>query len=175
MFYEIFLIFRLSLFYLYHNFCEWILISLFTECICAKVFRQFLTVSPFWSTIIFSISNTFGTSKSTNEVKSIKIFCYVLNNKNVEFVGKTWGKRCNRLVLLYTKHLKNKWREEQEALRHVYFSYKNNFDWFVRADVTSFFFVENLRKFLSNYSKNMAYSYDFGNEKNVRKITTFDG
>lgn len=93
----------------------------------------------------------FMADKLYNEVR---ILCYILthadNHKTkVRHIKNTWGKRCNKLLIMTTKldpefpeivvlpvengrsHL---WHKARLALKYVYDHHLNDADWFLRAD-----------------------------------------
>lgn len=44
------------------------------------------------------------------------------------------------------------WGKTRSAFKYAWDNYKDKYDWFMKADDDTFVIVENLKKFLSNYS-----------------------
>ena len=113
----------------------------------------------------------------------IKILCLVLstdtkeNNQKSRAVEQTWGKRCDKLLLIKngtkTGELDGKlilaidhegrdqlWRKISAALKIIHDKYIEQYDWFFRADDDTFLLVDSLRKFLTeNSSPNEAIHF----------------
>ena len=92
---------------------------------------------------------------------------YNENEKIINFqVRETWGKRCN--VLLFMSSISDPnlpsikmnlvhddrsrlWQKSKEAFRYVYKHYRDQADWFLKADDDTFIIIENLRYLLRDH------------------------
>ncbi|XP_057321015.1 glycoprotein-N-acetylgalactosamine 3-beta-galactosyltransferase 1-like [Microplitis mediator] len=112
-----------------------------------------------------------GEDKVAQEMaKKIRVLCWVMTNpKNhqtkARHVKATWGKRCNILlfmssaedltlptvVLSVKEGRDNLWAKTKEAFKYAYENYKDEADWFMKADDDTYVIVENLRYMLSSY------------------------
>lgn len=108
-------------------------------------------------------------AKLYNEVR---VLCWILTTpKNhrtrADHVKRTWGKRCNKLIFIssgYDKSLDTvalnvttdkpnmTWGKTKRAFQFVYEKYRNDADWFLKADDDTYVILENLRYFLYAYS-----------------------
>ena len=87
----------------------------------------------------------------------------------------SWGKRCNVLLFMSTTddpslpaialnvtegrdHL---WEKTRQAFRYVWTNYKDQADWFFKADDDAYVVVENLRFMLSAYSSSDAIHFGY--------------
>ena len=102
--------------------------------------------------------------------KRIRILCWIMTgpqnlDKRAIHVKKTWAKRCNTLIFISSttnisfptigldvpegrEHLTGK---TMQAFRYVYEHYKDDADWFMKADDDTYVILENLRYFLRDY------------------------
>ncbi|XP_076094875.1 glycoprotein-N-acetylgalactosamine 3-beta-galactosyltransferase 1-like isoform X1 [Mytilus galloprovincialis] len=102
--------------------------------------------------------------------KNIRVLCWIMTgpqnlDKKAIHVKKTWAKRCNILIFISSvtntsfptvglnisegrEHLTGK---TMQAFRYVYEHYKDQADWFMKADDDTFVILENLRYFLKDY------------------------
>lgn len=102
--------------------------------------------------------------------KQIRVLCWIMTgpqnlDKKAIHVKKTWAKRCNTLIFFSSKtnntfptiglnisegreHLTGK---TMQAFRYVYEHYKDEADWFMKADDDTYVILENLRYFLTGY------------------------
>ncbi|XP_050395320.2 glycoprotein-N-acetylgalactosamine 3-beta-galactosyltransferase 1 [Patella vulgata] len=103
--------------------------------------------------------------------KKPKILCWVLTapkylDTRAKAVKTTWGKRCDK-TLFFSSTANASFptiglnvSEGRDALpnktigafTYCYEKYGQDFDWFMKADDDTYVIVENLRKFVSNYS-----------------------
>ncbi|XP_048760150.2 glycoprotein-N-acetylgalactosamine 3-beta-galactosyltransferase 1-like isoform X2 [Ostrea edulis] len=103
--------------------------------------------------------------------KKVRVLCWVMTapknlDKKATAVKNTWGKRCNKVIFFSSvtntsfptvglqvsegrEHLTGK---TIQAFKYCYEHYRNQFDWFLKADDDTFIIVENLRYFLSHHS-----------------------
>jgi hypothetical protein len=98
-----------------------------------------------------------------------KILCFIMTHSQshqtkVKNVLETWGKRCDKLVLasdaedptLGTIAMKseatwqNLWNKLNETVLHIHDNYRDEFDWFLKADDDSYVIIENLHAFLTS-------------------------
>ena len=102
--------------------------------------------------------------------KRIRILCWIMTgpqnlDKRAIHVKKTWANRCNILIFISSttntsfptigldvpegrEHLTGK---TMQAFRYVYEHYKDDADWFMKADDDTYVILENLRYFLRDY------------------------
>ncbi|XP_057381630.1 glycoprotein-N-acetylgalactosamine 3-beta-galactosyltransferase 1-like [Daphnia carinata] len=107
--------------------------------------------------------------------EKVRVLCWILtspdNHKTKALaVKETWGKRCNVLlfmssaadpslpsVQLPVREGRNQlWGKTREAFRHIWNHYRDEADWFLKADDDTYVVVENLRYFLSPYNTSKA-------------------
>jgi hypothetical protein len=123
----------------------------------------------------------------------VKILCYVFthadNHKTkVRHVMNTWGKRCNKLLIISNKedpdlpgivvlpvengrsHL---WFKARHALKYIHDHHLNDADWFLRADDDNYFVIENIRHYLYQYRTKT--SIHIGHRYAVNYSNTQDG
>lgn len=114
--------------------------------------------------------------------EKVKVLCWVMtgpknHEKKARHVKRTWGKRCNILLFMSSKEDKalpavalpvsegrdNLWAKTREAYRYVWDKYKDEVDWFMKADDDTYVVVENLRYMLSAYntSEPIAFGHKF--------------
>ncbi|XP_046455009.1 glycoprotein-N-acetylgalactosamine 3-beta-galactosyltransferase 1-like [Daphnia pulex] len=101
----------------------------------------------------------------------VRVLCWVMtspdNHKTKALaVKETWGKRCNILLFmssaedstLPTVNLPVRegrnglWGKTREAFRYAWNNYRDQADWFLKADDDTYVIVENLRYFLSAFN-----------------------
>lgn len=102
--------------------------------------------------------------------KSIRVLCWIMTGpQNLDtkaiHVKKTWAKRCNVLIFISSttntsfptvglnisegrEHLTGK---TMQAFKYVYEHYKDQAEWFMKADDDTYVILENLRYFLKDY------------------------
>ncbi|XP_057379261.1 LOW QUALITY PROTEIN: glycoprotein-N-acetylgalactosamine 3-beta-galactosyltransferase 1-like [Daphnia carinata] len=112
----------------------------------------------------------------------IRVLCWIMTAprnhwKKARHVKNTWGKRCNKLVFVSTETdnrlptvkiaavegYDNLWGKTREAFRYVWEHYREEADWFLKADDDSFVILENLRYYLSifNTSDPLYFGHKF--------------
>lgn len=104
--------------------------------------------------------------------ESIRILCWVSTTPanhmtRAVHIKRTWGRRCNKLVFMSTaidsridavalnvSHdtPNTQWGKTKLALKHIYDTYRDDADWFLKADDNTYVIVENLRYMLYAYS-----------------------
>ncbi|KAI9554896.1 hypothetical protein GHT06_020174 [Daphnia sinensis] len=114
--------------------------------------------------------------------EKVRVLCWVMtgpknHEKKAIHVKRTWGKRCNILVFMSSVEDKslpsvalpvgegreNLWGKTREAYRHVWENYRDEADWFMKADDDTYVVLENLRYMLSPYnaSEPIAFGHKF--------------
>ncbi|XP_043273847.1 glycoprotein-N-acetylgalactosamine 3-beta-galactosyltransferase 1-like [Venturia canescens] len=102
--------------------------------------------------------------------KTVRVLCWIMTGPKTyetkaRHVKATWGKRCNiilfmssandsslpTVVLSMKEGRDNLWAKTKEAFKFVYEKYKNEAEWFMKADDDTYVIVENLRHMLSSY------------------------
>ncbi|XP_046454474.1 glycoprotein-N-acetylgalactosamine 3-beta-galactosyltransferase 1-like [Daphnia pulex] len=123
----------------------------------------------------------------------VRILCWILttpenHQKRAMAVKNTWGKRCNVLLFMSSEDdpslpsiklpviegRNQLWGKTREAFRHIWNNYKDQADWFFKADDDTYAILENLRYFLSSYntSKPLWFGHKF---KTIVKQGYFSG
>ncbi|CAG9800631.1 unnamed protein product [Chironomus riparius] len=115
--------------------------------------------------------DSYETKLADQLYKEVRILCMVFTHPDnrktkVPYIINTWGKKCNKLILLSTKNdssipeiialnhdngRKNLWKKTRLALEYVYKNHFNDADWFLRADDDNYIQMENLRYKLYQY------------------------
>lgn len=130
------------------------------------------------------------TTLSTKLYDEVRILCWILTTpKNHQtraiHVKRTWGKRCNKLIFMSTKHDDSldsialnvsgdkpaqTWGKTKLAFQYIYQHYQNEADWFLKADDDTYVILENLRYFLYAYSTNdpIYFGYKMSRPDNLK-------
>lgn len=109
------------------------------------------------------------TALQENLYKNVRVLCWILTNptenKSIHVMN-TWGKRCNKFLIMSTKNDTNPnviklpvkngrnylWARTKKAFEYVYKYHWNDADWFLKADDDTYVIVENLRYLLYQYT-----------------------
>lgn len=124
-----------------------------------------------------------GEDEVARELKEkVRVLCWVMtgpknHDKKARHVKRTWGKRCNVLLFMSSKEDKslpaialpvgegrdNLWGKTREAYRYVWENYRDQADWFMKADDDTYVVLENLRYMLSSYNSSdpIAFGHKF--------------
>ncbi|CAD5224300.1 unnamed protein product [Bursaphelenchus okinawaensis] len=100
----------------------------------------------------------------------VRILCWIMthntknNNIRATAVNRTWAPKCTKYLFVTTNmttlpsidlnitegrgHL---WQKTKRAFKYVYDHYGQEYDWFVKADDDTFFYIENLKFMLLGY------------------------
>ncbi|XP_043272134.1 glycoprotein-N-acetylgalactosamine 3-beta-galactosyltransferase 1-like [Venturia canescens] len=112
-----------------------------------------------------------GEDETTQEItKEVRVLCWIMtgpenHETKAQHVKSTWGRRCDILlfmssaedsslptvVLPVEEGRDNLWDKTKEAFKFAYEEYKDEVEWFVKADDDTYVIVENLRHMLSSY------------------------
>lgn len=112
--------------------------------------------------------------------KEVRLLCWVMTNPNnhkkkARHVKRTWGKRCNILLFMSSEFddelptvklnvgegRENLWMKVKEAFTYVYNNYRNDADWFYKADDDTYAIIENLRYMLYPYHPETPVHFGF--------------
>ncbi|OQR76608.1 glycoprotein-N-acetylgalactosamine 3-beta-galactosyltransferase 1-like [Tropilaelaps mercedesae] len=125
-----------------------------------------------------------GDNYSDDLSNKVRVLCWVMTSpkshqSKAVHVQMTWGKRCNILLFMSSKEDANLtnlvalpmdaedrnhlWQKTKLAFHHVYDHYRDQADWFLKADDDTYVIVENLRHFLSrqNSTKPIYFGHKF--------------
>ncbi|XP_063709185.1 glycoprotein-N-acetylgalactosamine 3-beta-galactosyltransferase 1-like [Culicoides brevitarsis] len=104
--------------------------------------------------------------------KEVRVLCWIMSNpknlKKQKAVFETWGKRCNKFLIMSSEKAenlpvvalpvkegrKNLWAKTKEAFKYVYKNHLDDADWFLKADDDTYVILENLRAFLYQHDTN---------------------
>ncbi|KAK4014938.1 glycoprotein-N-acetylgalactosamine 3-beta-galactosyltransferase 1 [Daphnia magna] len=132
-------------------------------------------------------------SKSADLFQKERILCWIMTSpdnhkKRAMAVKNTWGKRCNVLLFMSSEEdpslptiklpiiegRDQLWGKTREAFRHIWNHYRDQADWFFKADDDTYAILENMRYFLSAYntSKPLWFGHKF---KTIVKQGYFSG
>lgn len=108
----------------------------------------------------------------------IKVLCWVMTSGEFHktravHIRETWGRRCNKLLFMTNVHdarlpvvvlnasttNEDYWHKTVQALEYLYINKFHEYDWFAKADDTTFYIVENLRYILSQYDPSQAFIF----------------
>ncbi|XP_057380449.1 glycoprotein-N-acetylgalactosamine 3-beta-galactosyltransferase 1-like [Daphnia carinata] len=114
--------------------------------------------------------------------EKVRVLCWVMtgpdnHEKKAIHVKRTWGTRCNILIFMSSKEdetlpavalpvgegRENLWGKTREAYRYVWEHYREQADWFMKADDDTYVVLENLRYMLSSYNSSdpIAFGHKF--------------
>jgi len=117
--------------------------------------------------------------------KEVRVLCWIMtytgNHKSkATHVKATWGKRCNKLIFMSdsddvelgainimknsTEGRKHLTAKTMNAFDYIYEHYRDDYDWFMKADDDTYVIVENLRYLLSAYNTKQPiyFGHHFG-------------
>ncbi|CAH8465496.1 unnamed protein product [Heterobilharzia americana] len=123
--------------------------------------------------------------KARNLHSSVRVLCYIntvpkTHRKKAVHVKNSWAKRCTKylfmsstndselltvkLNLSYPESRKHLWSKMRTILRYVY-QFRNDYDYFLKADDDTFVVMENLRSVLSRHNPSdpfmMGYHFPY--------------
>lgn len=103
-------------------------------------------------------------------INTVRILCWIMTSPKSHWkagiVRDTWGRRCNILVFISSQedpvlpsvkvnltadNRNTLWGKTKEAFKYVYKHYRDQADWFVKADDDTYMVIENLRYMLNGY------------------------
>nr|CAH0099549.1 unnamed protein product [Daphnia galeata] len=121
-------------------------------------------------------------SRSADLFHKQRILCWIMTSpenhqKRAMAVKNTWGKRCNILLFMSSEEdpslpsiklpiiegRNQLWGKTREAFRYIWNNYRDQADWFFKADDDTYAIMENMRYFLSSYntSKPLWFGHKF--------------
>jgi len=99
--------------------------------------------------------------------QQVRVLCWVMTSpetvsSKAQHVKATWGSRCNVLLFMSSEHDRqlpavglnvseghdNLWGKTRAAFAYIYNHYRDDADWFFKADDDTYVIVENLRLLL---------------------------
>uniref|UniRef100_A0A7E4V6J9 N-acetylgalactosaminide beta-1,3-galactosyltransferase n=1 Tax=Panagrellus redivivus TaxID=6233 RepID=A0A7E4V6J9_PANRE len=141
----------------------------------AKIDSSWILPSPEIQSAPLNTANEFV---SDLLFKNVRIFCFIINTKNgtelkAIHVNATWAKRCNKHVFVSALEeydlptLDLGLSENRSALfpkvvgtlKHIYKNELEKFDFFLKADIDTYFVMDNLRFLLLPYSRDDALHF----------------
>merc|ERR1712109_429458 len=108
-----------------------------------------------------------------------RVLCWVNTHpsnhaKKAVHVAATWGRRCDKLLFMstvaddtigsiavpnITNGRASLWNKTKQAFVHVWENYREEADWFIKADDDTYVIMENLKDLLKNYNSKMPIHF----------------
>lgn len=113
-------------------------------------------------------------SLTHGNVKVPKVLCWVMTTKQnhdtkAKAVSLTWGKRCDKILFMSSTEdasigsialpvkegRNNLWAKTREAFKYIHKNFRNDYDWFLKADDDTFVIMENLKYLLQSQNPDL--------------------
>ena len=111
-------------------------------------------------------------AKAKEMAKKVRVLCWVMttpenHQSKAKHIKATWGRRCNILLFMSTAEDKTLpaiklslqhegrdvlWGKTKQSFQYVYDNFRDQADWFMKADDDTYVIVENLRYMLQPYN-----------------------
>lgn len=126
--------------------------------------------------------NTESVKNTVEDIKKIRILCFLntspaKHGERAVHVHQLWGKHCDKLLFAstltdinldalgfnVTDNHQTMWGKEKLMLQFINKHFLNDYDWFYKGDDDTFAIIENMRFFLSAYSREdpIYFGYKF--------------
>ena len=123
-------------------------------------------------------NDTDASETTVDDVKKIRILCSIQTRpvshaQRAIHIMETWGKHCDKVIFSSTATDVNlgaigfnmpdshdfTWGRFKLMFKYIYQNFIDEYDWFVKCDDDSFFYMENLRFLLSAYSPDQPITF----------------